>query len=96
MKFIINLKSKQKLELNDIQNKIRSSRNTCDYVLVNYGQRGEFIKISFQKDMTYTVGHNIWNMEFWTKLRVLEKQYTISNVNVLSQFLTTWVNRLNK
>ena len=95
MKYIINLKTKQKLELNDIQTKMRSARNTNDYILVNFGGKGNFMKLSFQKDMTYTFGHNIWNMEFWTKLKIMERQYTISNVNVLSQFLTTWVNRLN-
>lgn len=96
MKYNITLKSKEKLDLNDVEKKIRSARNTNDYVCVNYGTKGNFIKISFEKDMTYTIGNNIWNMELFTKTNVLLKQYKVSNVKVLALFLTNWINRLNK
>lgn len=95
MKYNINLNRKEKLQLNDIEKKVKSARNTNDYINVNFGQKGEFIKIAFCKDQTYAIAHNIWNMEFWTKLRVLCKQYKVTNVLVLAQFLTNWVNRLN-
>lgn len=95
MKYIINLKKKEQLKLNDIENKIRSARNSNDYVLVNYGTKGDFIKISFQKDATYTIGYNIWNMEFWNKTRILLRQYKVSNVYVLALYLTNWINKLN-
>ena len=96
MKTIINLIPKSELNLNEMEKKIRSARNSNDYVLVNFGRKGEFIKVAFCKDQTYTIGHNIWNMEFWTKLRVLNKQYKVGNPIVLAQFLTNWVNRLNR
>ena len=96
MKYIISLTNIQKLDLNDIQKKMRSARNTNDYLLVKYHNDKDFIKVTFSKDNTYTIGHNIWNMEFWTKLKVLLKQYPKSVPDVLAMFLTTWINKLNK
>lgn len=95
MKSIIDLKPKDKLILNDLETKIKNARNSNDYVLVNYGTKGDFIKISFQKDATYTIGYNIWNMEFWNKTRILLRQYKVSNVYVLALYLTNWINKLN-
>lgn len=96
MKSIVNLKPKEKISLSDIENKIKSARNSNDYVLVNFGRKGEFIKIAFSKDQTYCIGYNFWNMEFAIKTNILMKQYTKTVNGVLANWLYTWITRLNK
>lgn len=96
MKSIVNLKPKEKLSLSDIENKIKSARNSNDYVLINFGRKGEFIKIAFCKDQTYCIGYNFWNMEFAIKTNILMKQYSKTVNGVLANWLYTWVTRLNK
>ncbi len=96
MKYVINLKPKEQLNLNEMEKQIKSAKNSNDYVLVNFGRDGKFIKIAFSKDQTYTVGYNIWNMEFSVKTNVMLRQYKISVSNVLANYLTRWVNKLNK
>lgn len=96
MKSIINLKPKDKVTLNDLETKIKNARNSNDYVLVNFGRKGEFIKIAFCKDQTYCIGYNFWNMEFAIKTNILMKQYSRSVNGVLANWLYTWVTRLNK
>ena len=45
MRYVINLKPKQQLEsLSDLENKIKQARNSNEYVQVNFGRKGEFIK----------------------------------------------------
>ena len=95
MKYIVNVPHKEKVSLNDIEKKVRSARNSIDYLQVNFGTKGEFIKVVFCKDQTYAIAHNIWNMEFWTKLRILCRQYKVTNPTLIAQFITSWVNRLN-
>ena len=96
MKSIINLKPKDKVTLNDLETKIKNARNSNDYVLVNFGRKGEFIKIAFCKDQTYCIGYNFWNMEFAIKTNILMKQYSKSVNGVLANWLYTWVTRLNR
>lgn len=96
MKSVINLKPKEKLTLNDLESKIKNARNSNDYVLVNFGRKGEFIKIAFCKDQTYCIGYNFWNMEFAVKTNILMKQYSRSVNGVLANWLYTWVTRLNR
>ena len=96
MKSIMNLKPKDKVILNDLESKIKNARNSNDYVLVNFGRKGEFIKIAFCKDQTYCIGYNFWNMEFAVKTNILMKQYKKSVNGVLANWLYTWVTRLNK
>ncbi len=96
MKSIVNLKPKDKITLNDLESKIKNARNSNDYVLVNFGRKGEFIKIAFCKDQTYCIGYNFWNMEFAVKTNILMKQYKKSVNGVLANWLYTWVTRLNK
>lgn len=96
MKSIIDIKPKDKLLLNDLEAKIKSARNSNDYVLVNFGRKGEFIKIAFCKDQTYCIGYNFWNMEFAVKTNILMKQYKRTVNGVLANWLYTWVTRLNK
>lgn len=96
MKQVINVKPRQRLLLNDIEIKVRSARNSNDYILVNFGRKGEFIKIAFCKDNTYCIGYNFWNMEFAIRTNVMIKQYKVTNVGKLSDWLFDWVNRLNR
>lgn len=96
MKSIINLKPKEKLSLSDVEQKMKSARNSNDYVLVNFGRKNEFIKIAFCKDQTYCIGYNFWNMEFAVKTNIIMKQYPKTVVGTLSNWLYTWVTRLNR
>lgn len=96
MKSIINLKPKEKLSLSDVEQKMKSARNSNDYVLVNFGRKNEFIKIAFCKDQTYCIGYNFWNMEFAVKTNIIMKQYPKTVIGTLSNWLYTWVTRLNR
>ena len=44
MKSIINLQPREKLNLSDVEQKMKSARNSNDYVLVKFGRKNEFIK----------------------------------------------------
>lgn len=96
MKSVINLKPKDRLVLSDIETKMRSARSSNDYILVNFGRKGEFIKIVFCKDQTYCIGYNFWNMEFSVKTNVMLKQYPKTVTNKLAAYLFDWVNKLNR
>lgn len=96
MKHIINLSPKQKVLLNDLENKVKNARNSNDYILINFGRKGQFIKVAFCKDQTYVVGYNFWNMEFAMKTNIMLKQYP-KTVNVkIASYLFDWVNKLNR
>ena len=88
------LKRKEQLDEKDIEQKIRSAKQTNDYVQIVFNQ-DKFIKISFEKDQTYTLGYNIYDMTFTYKVCILCKQYSIANVQVLTKFLVQWVNKFN-
>lgn len=96
MKQIINMKPKDRISLNDIETKITNARNSNDYILVNFGRKGEFIKISFSKDQTYCIGYNFWNMEFQVKTNIMIKQYPKTVNKKLASWLFNWVNQLNR
>jgi hypothetical protein len=96
MKSIIDLKPKDKLNLSDVEQKIKSARNSNDYVQINFGRKGEFIKLAFCKDQTYCIGYNFWNMEFAVKTNILIKQYPKTVAGQLANWLYTWVTRLNR
>ena len=96
MKHIINLPPRKRISLNDLETKIREARNSNDYIQINFGSRNQFIKIAFCKDQTYTIGYNIWNMEFSVKTNVMLRQYPKTVNNKLAAWLFDWVNRLNK
>ena len=89
MKHIINLPPKQKLLLNDLEMKIKNARNSNDYVQVNFGRKNQFIKIAFSKDQTYTIGYNIWNMEFSVKTNIMIRQYPKTNNKLAEWALLT-------
>lgn len=96
MKYILNYKPKEKPLLNDIETKIKSARNSNDYILVNFGRKGEFIKLAFCKDQTYCIGYNFWNMEFQVKTNIMLKQYSKTVPAKLAAWLTEWVTKLNR
>lgn len=96
MKHVINLKPREKLLLNDMEKSVKDARNSNDYVLINFGRKGEFIKIAFCKDQTYCIGYNFWNMEFSVKTNVMLKQYRVTNVVKIATYITDWINRLNR
>ena len=96
MKQIINMKPKDRISLNEIETKLSNARNSNDYILVNFGRKGEFIKIAFSKDQTYCIGYNFWNMEFQVKTNIMIKQYAKTVNKKLSSWLFNWVNQLNR
>lgn len=97
MRYVITLKPKQRMEsLSDLENKIKNARNSNEYVQVNFGRKGEFIKLAFCKDMTYCIGFNFWNMEFQVKTNIMLKQYSKSVPAKLSSWMFDWVNKLNR
>lgn len=96
MKHIINLSPKQKILLNDLENKVKNARNSNDYVLINFGRKGQFIKVAFCKDQTYVVGYNFWNMEFAVKTNIMLKQYPKTVNAKIASYLFDWVNKLNR
>ena len=96
MKYIINLKHKEELQLNDIEDMVRRARNSSDYIDIHFGNKGEFLKVAFCKDGTYCIGYNFWNMEFAVKLNILFKQMPKTINGKIASFITTWINRLNK
>ena len=90
------LKPREKVTLSDLENKIKSARNSNDYVLINFGKKGEFIKLAFCKDQTYCIGYNFWNMEFAVRTNIMLKQYPKTVTNKLAAYLFDWVNKLNR
>ena len=96
MKHIINLSPKQKVLLNDLENKVKNARNSNDYILINFGRKGQFIKVAFCKDQTYVVGYNFWNMEFAMKTNIMLKQYPKTVKKKIASYLFDWVNKLNR
>lgn len=96
MKSVITLQPKERLAISDVEQKVKNARNSNDYVLVRFGRKGEFIKLTFSKDQTYTIGYNFWNMEFQVKLNIILKQYPKTVTGTLSNWLCTWVNKLNR
>ena len=96
MKHIINLSPKQKVLLNDLENKVENARNSNDYILINFGRKGQFIKVAFCKDQTYVVGYNFWNMEFAMKTNIMLKQYPKTVNAKIASYLFDWVNKLNR
>lgn len=96
MKHIINLSPKQKILLNDLENKVKNARNSNDYVLINFGRKDQFIKVAFCKDQTYVVGYNFWNMEFAMKTNIMLKQYPKTVNAKIASYLFDWVNKLNR
>lgn len=96
MKCIMTVKPREKITLNDIETKLKSARNSNDYILVNFGRKGEFIKIAFCKDQTYCIGYNFWNMEFQVKMNVMMKQYPKTVTAKLSAWLYDWITKLNR
>ena len=64
MKQIITVPHKDRININDIEPKVRNARQSNDYIMVYFGNRGQWIKLGFCKDQTYVVGYNFLNMEF--------------------------------
>lgn len=96
MKSVIKLRRQEQLSINEITDKIRSARQSNDYIEVQFGSNfSRFIKIAFCKDQTYCIGYNFWNAEFAIKTNMMIKQYPKTVVTRLANYLTTWVNRLN-
>lgn len=95
-KQIIEVKPRTRLLLNDVEKKVRSAKNSNDYLLVKFGRKGEYIRVDFAKDQSYGVSHNMYNMEFQVKLGVMMRQYKVSNVFKIADFVFDWVNRLNR
>lgn len=95
MKQIINMGKGDRITLNDLEQRVRSARSSNDYILINMTEN-KFIKIAFSRDMTYTVGHNIYNMEFFVKTNVMVKQYPKTVTNKIAAYLFEWCNRFNR
>ena len=96
MKQIITVPHKDRININDIEPKLRNARQSNDYMLVYFGNRGQWIKIAFCKDQTYVVGYNFINMEFTIKLNYMMKQYTRTVNGKIAAWLCDWVNKLNR
>lgn len=96
MKYIETYKPRERVMLNDMESKMKNARNSNDYVLVHFGRKGEFIKVAFCKDQTYCIGYNFWNLEFQIKTNIMIKQYPKSIPYKLADWLTDWVNKLNR
>lgn len=95
-KQIIEIKPRIRLLLNDVENKVRKAKNSNDYLLVKFGRKGEFMRVDFAKDQTYGFSHNLYNMEFMARLGIMVRQYKVSNVFKIADFIFDWVNRLNR
>lgn len=95
-KQIIEVKPRERLLLNDVEKKVRTARNSNDYIMIKFGRKGEFIRVDFAKDQTYGVSHNLYNMEFQVRMNTMVKQYRVSNMFKIADFLFNWVNRLNR
>lgn len=96
MRQLMTLLPKQRALLNEIETKLKDARNSNDYIQINFGRRGEFIKVAFHRDNTYTIGYNFYNMEFLIKTNILIKQYPRTVNAKMSAWLFDWVNRLNR
>lgn len=96
MKYIISLKPKETLDKDKVEEQIRKAKNSNDYIQVKFGDKGQFIKIAFCRDMTYCIGFNFWNMQFQYHTNMMLKQYPKSVTYKLTSWLVEWVNRLNK
>lgn len=96
MKQIIVVPPRQRVLLNEVETKLQDARRSNDYLLVNFGRKGEYIKISFHKDQTYNIGYNFWNMEFMVKTNIMLRQYKVTVNRVLAAWLFNWVNILNR
>ena len=96
MKQIITVPHRDRININEIEPKVRNARQSNDYILIYFGNRGQFIKIGFCKDQTYVIGHNITNMEFIIKLNYFLKLYPRTINGKLSNWLCNWVNKLNR
>ena len=95
MKQVINMSRGDRITLNDLEQRVRRARSSNDYILINMTD-GKFIKVAFSRDMTYTVGHNIYNMEFFVKTNVMIKQYPKTVTNKIAAYLFEWANRFNR
>lgn len=96
MKYILTIPRGNRIELNELETKIKNARSSNDYILINFGTKGQFIKLAFCKDQTYCIGYNFWNMEFSVKTNIMLKQYPKTNTLKLAQYLFNWVNKLNR
>ena len=96
MKQIITVPHKDRINLSDVEVKMRNARQSNDYILIYFGKKGEWIKIAFCRDQTYVIGYNFMNIEFITKLRYMMNQYPKTQVGKLSAWLTDWINKLNR
>lgn len=96
MKAVVTVPYRDRMDLSDTENKIRNARNSNDYILVYFGNKGQFIKMSFHRDQTYTIGFNFINMEFQVKLNYMMKQYPKIVNGKLAAWLVDWVNKLNR
>lgn len=95
MRQIMTLPPRQRALLNEIETKFKNARNSNDYLQIYFGN-GKFIKVSFHRDNTYTVGYNFFNMEFQIKLNWYIKQHPMIINAKMSAFLFDWINKLNR
>lgn len=96
MRQIITVPYKERININEVEPKVRNARSSNDYLLINFGNRGQWIKIAFCKDQTYVVGYNFTNIEFIYKLNYFMKQYPKTVSGKLSAWVTDWINKLNR
>lgn len=96
MKQVLTIPHKDRMNINEIEPKLRNARQSNDYILVYFGNRGQWIKIGFCKDQTYVIGYNFINMEFTIKLNYMMKQYPKTVNGKLTAWLCDWVNKLNR
>lgn len=96
MKQIITVPYRNKITTDELETKMRNAKQSNDYIQIKFGNNGKWIKVAFCKDQTYVIGYNFIDVSFATKLSYLVKQYPITVINKLSNWLVDWVNKLNR
>lgn len=95
MKQIINLKRNENPNITKLENAIRDAKQTYDYLQINIPRNNYFIRISFNRDFTYTIGFNIWDLQFFTETNLLYRQYHTAVIAGISKYLDRQIRRLN-
>lgn len=97
MKSIINVKPREHIVQTQLYDSLIKARNSWDYVQINFGRQNQFLKIAFCKDQSYVIGYNFYNLMFTSRLKVLLTQYPKNiNINKLSDFIITTIDKLNQ
>ena len=70
----------------------RSSKHYAKFYTDKY-----YITVSFHKDNSFSVSHNIRNLRFYNEFTRLQGNLQYStNINIFAQFICRWMNNLRK